>query len=316
MLTFTCFLFCIPQLHAQNLTKYLIVDSKSKKELPGVVVSIIHADISIRTDADAYFELDMEGLLEDTLLLSYQGYNDLKMPIKKLKEVKELVLEQKPIKAINQKIEKQQKEILTLNQVDKNKITHFAGVHTNTTPFKYLQLAQRFQGPAEGMTLKALKIYMPIPIAASRKITKEQELFLKPYNFKKLPPFTIFRVRIYDEDPTTHQPGIDLCSSIIELKNNDQLEMEVDLDKYNVSIPGKAFFVAIEWMRNGNNVFELDIVSGKMQKLHAYKPFIALSPLKGSQLNVYALNFRNEWAPFTYFMPHLTDLAITATLGK
>lgn len=53
---------------------------------------------------------------------------------------------------------------------------------------------------------------------------------------------------------------------------------------------------------------------GKDEKHINYRPAIGISPIKGKKLNIWGLNFEQEWKLYTYFSPDWTDLAVKAVV--
>jgi hypothetical protein len=128
---------------------------------------------------------------------------------------------------------------------------------------------------------------------------------------------TKFRIRVYDIDPVTNGPGRDLCTEVIEESKSVGSQVTKNLKKYNIIIPNKVFFIAIEWLRdyyNGGYSISYKFDENKPTKQVNYRPAIGISPITGKKLNIWALNFKREWQPFTYFMPFGTDLAIKASI--
>ena len=90
-------------------------------------------------------------------------------------------------------------------------------------------------------------------------------------------------------------------------------------------IPGKTFFVAIEYIKILYNErytpIKEDNKSGNMINTNkrfsaVYQPFVGMSPAKGNRVNTWALSSDNTWIQYTYFAPDLTDLAISAKVYK
>lgn len=69
-------------------------------------------------------------------------------------------------------------------------------------------------------------------------------------------PETPFRVRIYNVDPKSGNPGTDLTyESIIIHGNRRGGWLTVDLSKYNLKAPSNGYFIAMEWINSGEQYF-------------------------------------------------------------
>ena len=55
-------------------------------------------------------------------------------------------------------------------------------------------------------------------------------------------------MHIFDIDPVTGGPGDDIAHEIIEVVDDGHINIKVDLEPYNIIIPGTAFFAGIEWL--------------------------------------------------------------------
>lgn len=187
------------------------------------------------------------------------------------------------------------------NDYNAREIGQYAGMHTVTAKFNYLQLAQQFNIPKAGIKLKELTIHR-------YTVDWEQGERIK----KDFMP-VIFGVRIYDMDLETKGPGKDLCDSLITVENLKRSTFDIDLKKYNITVPGKTFFIAVEWLFDQTNMGYAmlhDVKTGRIDSLASYRPYIAISPKTGSTLNIWGKNLEGEWKPYNYFSPFGTDLAI------
>jgi hypothetical protein len=187
-------------------------------------------------------------------------------------------------------------------------VAYYAGVHTETEISDYLELAQQFTLPKSGALLKRLKINR---LAFNLNSQCQADAVGMEY--------TKFRIRIYDADTIKGGPGKELCAQVIEIKNKDNQQLRVNLSEYQIAIPGRSFFVAIEWMRDFHNqgyamVFQEKSMSYK--QMINFRPAIGISPVKGPELNIWGLNLKRQWKRYTYFYPDFTDLAIIATVAQ
>lgn len=127
------------------------------------------------------------------------------------------------------------------------------------------------------------------------------------------PERTLFRIRVYDIDSLTGGPGADLCNSIIEVKSKNS-SINLDVEKYQIQIPGWVFFIAVEWIKIPYNKRDSPIPTVIGEKDHyTYNPSIGWDSTNNINEASWELNFRNEWHKTTYFNSNRKAL-ISATI--
>lgn len=291
----------------EKFNTFHIVDSLSGKPVASTTVTIIRAKLSITTERDGIFKIPGDlGRLRDTVILSTQGYQTYKILLNKLDGRDTIRLAKYAFEIKNEKVK--YKEDTLLNDYNKRDIGHYAGINTETATFDYLQLAQQFYTNKPGILLKEITVNRLAFGLDLSDHTWTGLVHLDP---------TKFRIRIYDVDPVTNGPGRDLCTKVIEVSKSTGSQVAVNLKKYNIIIPNKTFFVAVEWLRDFYNAgysIAFNPKQRKMTRLLNYHPAIGISAVTGDKLNIWALNFKHEWKPFSYFMPFGTDLAMSAII--
>lgn len=307
LLIFVCSLinFCVS---AQNtpavkpkLNTFHIIDSLTKKPVITTII-IARAGLTITTEKDGIFVIPGDlAKMRDTVILNSQGYTVTRLPLTILSMMDTIRLKkniiQKSIANLNYTKD------TVLNDFSRFDVGYYAGISTEIAKFEYLQLAQKFTVPKAGIRL--------ITVDVIRLAYNNTDPSLMVQNTK-------YHLRFYDINPKTGGPGRDLCNEVVEVSNNDDQQNKVDLRKYTITVPGKAFFIAVEWMQDYYNAGYSRYTDAKTKKqviVPTYKPAIGISPVIGKEINIWALNFKNEWKPFTYFMPFGTDLAMSATIA-
>ncbi len=307
LFTFLLLVF-VTSVHAQDkLNLFHVVDSDTKLPVPSVSVSIIKARLAINTENDGIFSIPGNlSTMRDTIIFAAQNYLAFKFPIRELEERDSIQLIRvaflAPPKQSVSKLD------TLLNDFDSNDVEHYAGVNERATSFEWLQLAQRFDSPKIGGVLKNVSIYRLV-------FTLNGE---GQANYAAT-EYTKFRVRIYGLDSLTLGPGRDLCSKVIEAKSNGRRRIKIDLTNLNIVIPDPEFFVAVEWVRDFHNMgyVRLNNADGlTTDRVINYRPAIGISPIKTNNLNIWGMNFRRAWLPYSYFSPDFTDLAIKAEVSK
>lgn len=307
-LTIVLFYCFVLRTSAQDkLNKFHVVDSLSGKAIPSVSVTLVRAGLSINTEKDGIFMIPGNlASLRDTVILYAQNYKLNKLLIHQLdgRDTLRLTkyaidLESEPAKHTNDTL---------LNNYRKQDIVHYAGVNTPIAKFEYLQIAQQFYTTKPGIALKSIKLNRLAFGLDTSDYTWTHLVHLD---------VTKFRIRIYDIDPVTHGPGRDLCSEVIEESKSSGSQVSVNLKKYNITIPNTTFFVAVEWIRDFYNAgysISYDKEGNKSREIN-YRPAIGVSAVTGNTLNIWSLNLKREWKPFTYFMPFGTDLAMSVVIA-
>lgn len=307
LFTFLLLVFVI-KVHAQDkLNLFHIVDSDTKLPIPSVSVSIIRARLAINTEKDGICSIPGDlSAMRDTIIFAAQNYRVLKFPIWELKGQDSIQLVRVAFLAPpKQSISKLS---TLLNDFVSSDIEHYAGINERATSFEWLQLAQRFNSPKIGGVLKNVSIYRLV-----FNLNSEGQMDYAGMEYTK------FRVRIYGLDSLTRGPGRDLCSKVIEAKSNGRRRIKINLTDLNIIIPDPEFFVAVEWVRDFHNmgyVRQNNADGLTTDRVINYRPAIGISPVKTNNLNIWGMNFRRTWLPYSYFSPDFTDLAIKAEVSK
>ncbi len=98
-------------------------------------------------------------------------------------------------------------------------------------------------------------------------------------------------------------PSQELVDTIIEAKSSKR-NVHIDLRDYNVLIPCKDFFIAIEWLYIPENAYEEKVkINGRKFKHKVYNPLIAFKKRDNNDLNyidgreIWLLKFNGNWVP-------------------
>ncbi|MES2829855.1 MAG: hypothetical protein V4687_16980 [Bacteroidota bacterium] len=302
-LALTCLVFGT-SLAQKKVNTFQVVDSATLKPVAAVSIAIVRAKLAISTERDGIFNIPGDlTKMRDTVIISAQGYNPYKILLQKMHGMDSLKL----IKYRRPKtpvVFKDGKE-LELNKFKKSEVVNYAGIHTETAMFDYLQLAQQF--------------YLPKSRALLKRVNLSRLAFNLSYEAQddavEMERIT-FRIRVYEADTIKGGPGNELSDEVIEVKNKESQSIGIDLSDYQILIPGKSFFIAIEWMRDFYNQGWTMVPQERAasKQLVNFRPAIGISPVKGTKLNMWALTIKRQWKPYTYFSPDYTDLAMTAIL--
>ncbi|MFP5081521.1 hypothetical protein [Pedobacter sp. JCM 36344] len=290
----------------QKVNTFQVIDSLTRKAIPSVSITIVRAKLAISTEKDGVFSIPGNlSKMRDTLIVEAQGYMAHKVLLHKLQGMDSLRLVRSQRRI--QGIPSDYRQEIELNQFEKFDVTHYAGLHTETSSFDYLQLAQQFYLPKPGGQL--MKIYVSRLAFRLNNLRQEDAVGMEP---------TKFRLRIYEADTIKGGPGEELCEQVIEVRDKDSQYLEINLSNYKIIIPRNSFFVAIEWIRDFTNQGYVLVQEKSVRPVQTinYRPAVGVSPVKGTNLNIWGLNLKKQWKPYTYFSPDFTDLAITAVVRQ
>jgi len=202
-------------------------------------------------------------------------------------------------------------ENLVLNGIHKDSVRFYIGFQKVNEQFNYLQAAQKFSTEKAGSTLQQVelgRLIIPVNGEASR--------ISEPAN-------ATFLLHIYDVDSLTGAPGNSLMKEPLEVKNRADQIVKIDLRKYKIRIPGKTFFVSIEWITNSRNQRfmnlsgNIELVPGKRFRKTAfiYQPFIGMVKNNKTVSDAWVMTPERQWKLYTHNMPYMTDLAISAQVS-
>ncbi|GAA4085193.1 hypothetical protein [Mucilaginibacter panaciglaebae] len=289
----------------QKMNTFYLVDDSTKSAIPAVSVSIVRAKLSITTEKDGIFKIPGDlSKMRDTIIFFAQHYIPLRLRLRDLSTMSSVGLK-RDLPAAKMANIKLKKDTL-LNDFSRLDVSYYVGLHADDPSYDFLQLAQKFEAPKAGCLLTRVNMHRLAFFINYYSSDPDRMARIELEHTK-------FRLRIYDIDATTGGPGKDLCDQIIEVSSSDQKELDISLNKYNIIIPNKTFFVAVEWLRdyyNGGSVSIYDFKTHRYKEHGFYKPSIGISPNTDKMLNIWALDFAHRWKPYTEFSPFGTDLAI------
>ncbi len=267
---------------AQTTYKGRITNANTKQPVPFATIGLMQENTGINADENGAFSLvSQSSVRPDSFQVSCVGYQTKKIPVSKTDfyaiELEELVTQLKEIKLSS----KDKWTIETINKFSGNGNIGF------TTNGSHTQVARLFTSPVENAILTGVRI---------RK---------RHYSYQS--DKAIFRVRIYDIDTTTNGPSTDLCDEVIEI-NTSEKNITIDLEKYKIHIPGKQFFVAVEWLKIQYNE-DRNMVEGKDGKVESitYRPSLAAyskhpasAYIATDPNQIWIMSYQNQWIPLRW----------------
>lgn len=211
--------------------KAVIIDSETKQPIPLVSIWVVGEDKGTTANEQGYFELK-ETDITKTLLFSAVGYGDVNIKIADLQS--RVIMSPKAIELDEIVIAtRKNKTFRTVNALEDEDETYFASSSTVTPRMNARLIPNR-------------KEYAATP-------------FIKDVTFITVgrTPNPKFNLRLYSvaEDGA---PGELLYDKnlICTVKKGRRITT-IDLSSYNIRMPEKGFFVAIEWLIIDSNRYDL-----------------------------------------------------------
>lgn len=235
LLSLLCLLYFIT-VHAQ--IKGTIIDSETKQPIPLVNIWVVGEDKGTTANEQGYFELKET---DDTkiVLFSAVGYGDVSIKIADLKST--VIMSPKAIELDEVVIgQKKNKTFRTLNALEDEDETYFASSST-VRPRMIARL------------IPNRKEYAPTP-------------FIKDVTFITVSrsPNPKFNLRLYTVGDDGSPGELLYDKNLICTVKKGKRFTTIDLSSYNIRMPEKGFFIAIEWLIIDSNRY--DLVSGKYGK--------------------------------------------------
>ena len=254
----------------QKKCEGIVVDKSTGNKIPFATVALVKSNKGVSANEHGRFSI-YSSMKEDSILITSVGYVPVLYAVSKWINGTTVALEQRATNLREVIVStREKKQIHPINQFGNCSLNwYYIGFET------MYQLAQRFDAPEEGMRLSELAIC-------------------------KDATASIFRIRIYDVDSTCNCPSRDLVDSVIEVRSTDS-RVNLNLEKFDVVIPGKSFFVAIEWVFIQSNEERQKIKRGnkKVEQVF-YRP--ALRFVKRNQPNrIWLLNFNGRWTEISSY---------------
>mgnify|MGYP001795697244 FL=1 len=104
-------------------------------------------------------------------------------------------------------------------------------------------------------------------------------------------------------DRVSKAPFENLCDSIIEIDVTGR-HIKVNLEKFNIILQEKDFFVGVEWLRIPKNEEKNKAKLGGQRKViySTYSPLIAIKDKTNinSELECWELDYSGKWRPFNW----------------
>ncbi|HEU4470671.1 MAG TPA: carboxypeptidase-like regulatory domain-containing protein, partial [Flavisolibacter sp.] len=194
------------------------MDKLTGNKIPYATIGLVKENTGVNADAQGAFSIRSSWSGVDSFRISSVGYETTVLPVHGWTDgqVIRLLPKEGMLKEVIVSANRQKKVY------DLNRFGHCSWNWYQIGRETIYQLAQRFEAPGDGMQLLQLEL------------CKDRSE-------------SIFRFRIYDVDSVSKGPGKDLADTIIEVSSGET-HAEINLEQHHIIIPGKSFFVAVEWI--------------------------------------------------------------------
>lgn len=250
-----------------------VIDAVTKQPIPYVNLESFRYKTGTQSNQDGEFVFELpQGKISDTLKISSIGYQDKYLT--NVQSANEILLELKPATiALEEVIIRKGKSVL-------KEVGVLEKTGSNFNPFNE---RLRRSGVQTAVLMKNEE--------KGKGIVKSVHFFIGRHKYN-----APFRVRLYDNEKGL--PGNDLLGKSLELvATNKNAWNEFDISEYQIKIPEKGFYVAIEWLANekfasvSNTFREVVDVNGKKKKIP--RPFTYYGPEIAHRIDSsYGLTYR------------------------
>jgi len=206
---------CIAQ--AQQLYSGSVVNVVTGKGIPFVSLGFIRANSGTTSDGQGKFSIEASPLKNDSLLVSAIGFESRKVSVRNWLDGR--VIELKERSTVMEPV------LVSSGARKPRSLNSFSHCSPNLFMIEkdvYRQIAFKFDVEEYGSQVTRLQL-------CKEKASAR------------------FHFRFYSIDSLNGCPSNDLTDSVIEVLSNART-VDLDLRNYNIVVPKKSFFVAIEWL--------------------------------------------------------------------
>lgn len=226
-------LSAVLKLHAQNTYEGQVIDKTTEIAIPNVTVVLQKTNQATKTSEQGYFKIIADTKAEnDTLIFSSVGYKTLKLGVRNSGQQLFVTLEPGITQLKQVEINAGEAQDKVLNKFSWVNIKE--GSRSSRPIHVREVLARLFEAPQKNTRLINIKI-------GRRQCSSTS--FLEATESK----YARFFVHVYAIDSATRHPGQILLTKELILLDKAMI-ITLDLSKERLIIPGKEFFIGIEWI--------------------------------------------------------------------
>jgi len=291
------FLVLTSILNGQTFTlSNVVVDSKSQEKLPFANIMVVNYNIGINSDDEGKFELILpDSLLQESIKISYVGYETLTLSISKAICVKEICLIPKDISLdeIVVKPTRKKLKIIEINKFNKKDcLVRYSPMERNPN----IMIPTRPHEP----TIEA--IYFPYK--DEYRNMKIKEISLRITNYKE--SSTSFNLRLYEGDENGIPSKSLLGKNLIIETSKGRETISINLENYQISIPENGIFIGFELLIIDKNMsWGYD---NKGTRYTLYSPYLNFTRVEKKEY--FWLYSKGEWTKIKQVTPSNNDLVL------
>jgi len=272
MLTFLFVFILSDNATSQKIFKGTVIDTITNIGVPFATISLMKENKGTNANENGEFTIIKGKYPDDTLFISCVGYESYKIAANNLTSVITIKL--------RKKITKLEGVVIVGKLKGSTWLDEYSNCGTNwfTSSGTTAMIAKHFRSPFSNALLTELK-------------------------FCKMRGKSIFRIRVFNLDTIFLEPLNDLVDTIIEVKSIEK-HINLNLRDYNIVVPQKDFFVAIEWLRIPSNQNGMERkIEGQKIIINKFLPELAVKYSKSKIFDdsnfpeTWHCDYRGKWNP-------------------
>ena len=265
--------------YTQEILSGKVVEASTGNAIPYATIGLVKQNAGTNANEKGEFIISSKQPELDSLIISCIGYKTILLPVTDLRLNPVLTL------SVN---EKRLRTVVIRNKWTTSKVGDYSGYkdYCFTSTGYQSQVARKITAPFANTSLHT------IHIRSSKNGGK-----------------SIFRIRVYDFDSVTKGPGEELTDTLVQVTSKTGINT-IDMSPYQIMLPGKDFFISIEWILIPYNEKRFTATfEGKEQEQLHYNPCICFTKDASSNpMEAWGLSYSGWWHP----QKHHYSLAISA----
>jgi hypothetical protein len=266
--------------YAQVIFNGKVVEKSTGKAVPYATIGLIKQNVGTNANENGEFTIDCRQPDIDSVIISSIGYITVHLPVQELKTNPTISLSLS---------EKRLRTVVIKNKWTYSEVGKYNGYKDCFTSNGYQsQVAKKICAAFANSFLETVQV---------RTSRNQGE--------------SMFRLRIYDVDSLTNGPGEELTDTLIQV-NSQKGITSIDMSPYQVWLPGKSFFVAIEWLIISFNEHRFSAkYQGSKKEFLNYNPCVCFTTEPPSMPDeMWGLAYSGKW----HRQSQSYALAISATV--
>ena len=259
-----------------------VTDARTGAPIPYASVGLVRANQGGSADAEGRFPLAVPVPEKgDTLVVSCVGYQTARQALPSSSMAVEVKLERK---------EPAMREVVVTQMRHREQLPWNGGKIDMglTTVGSHVQAARLLEAPRSPARLESVTVATGHKGALGLGVREPAR----------------FRLRIYDYDSIAQAPGEELSDSVIEVSGRGVVTVKVN--DYGISLPGRRFFVAVQWLFVDENREEVRPAHAESHV--TYRPVLRMTKTAGPG-DAWWQYHNGTWRRWPY------ELGITATVA-